>query len=211
VNDTTAALLQKYQDGWLSKDELLTQIAHRATTDNIDALVAGLPEAWQDEFTTWARNTYDNGVPVDDLVYLGSGAEPSGLREGVTVVREWLRRQPTTPRVRDAPRPHQLGGPTLRDDIALLLQDYRDAALTTHDVLTQVVVLLERYDVDAVVTSLPDRWRDTFRTWARRKLDNDIPVEDLAYAGAQPEPAGWRRQVAVVREWLQRQPSPRRT
>jgi hypothetical protein len=96
--DDLNQLLEAYDDGVYTHDDLLSRILSLSSVHPIDDIIASLPEPWKDEFLSWARRMFDNAIPLSDFVHITQGSPNDDDLEPIVRVREWFRaHRPPTP------------------------------------------------------------------------------------------------------------------
>jgi hypothetical protein len=63
-------------------------------TFGADAVINALPPPWKRTFYDWAKDMYDNEIPLDQFIKVGSGFAPD---EAVEALRGWFAAHPTPP------------------------------------------------------------------------------------------------------------------
>jgi hypothetical protein len=95
--DDLAEILQGYENGTYTRGGMLHQILLLSRAYPIEDIIAALPADRRAEFLAWARESFDNEIPVADFVVITQGTPSDDDLIPVTRIREWFRTQDPQP------------------------------------------------------------------------------------------------------------------
>jgi hypothetical protein len=86
-----AELVEMYEQGAWSRGDYFHRITLFVPGFSIDELIHELPTSDRDDFVGWLRETYDNDVPADKFVSIGTRGDIAPARDRIDALRAWLR------------------------------------------------------------------------------------------------------------------------
>ena len=86
-----AELIEMYEQGAWSRGDYFHRITLLVPHFSIDELIDELPIPDRDDFVSWLRDTYDNDVPAEGFVSIGSQGDAALARARIDGLRAWLR------------------------------------------------------------------------------------------------------------------------
>jgi hypothetical protein len=86
-----AELVEMYEQGAWSRGDYFHRITLFVPDFSIDELIHELPTSDRDDFVGWLRETYDNDVPADKFVSIGTRSNTAPARAQIDALRAWLR------------------------------------------------------------------------------------------------------------------------
>jgi len=95
--DTVPGIIEAYEQGVYTRLEMHALLGRLVTFDTADELISSMRPDIREDFIRWARQTFDNDVPVEDFVSIGG---EGGFRHPdamIPALRDWLRRHPALP------------------------------------------------------------------------------------------------------------------
>jgi len=86
-------LLELFESGTYGETDVLFILSKLTAREDIDALLASLPEPWRQKFSTWMIETHDNDLPASSFIMLDSAAgEVPEKALIISRIREWIAR-----------------------------------------------------------------------------------------------------------------------
>jgi hypothetical protein len=98
VIDDLTEILEGYSSGMYTHGGMLNQILSLSLSHPMDSIITALPDGRRAEFIAWARETFDNDVPLEDFVIITQGTPSNDDLVPIARIREWFR-------THDVPRP----------------------------------------------------------------------------------------------------------
>lgn len=93
VIDDLTEILEGYDHGEMTRGGMLNQILSLSLTYPVERIIAALPDMRRAEFIAWARESFDNDVPLEDFVIITQGTPSDDDLVPIARIREWLRAQ----------------------------------------------------------------------------------------------------------------------
>jgi len=84
-------LVELYEQGAWSRGDYFYRITLLVPDFSIDELLDELPTSDREDFASWLRETYDNDVPADRFVSIGTPGDTALARVRIDALRSWLR------------------------------------------------------------------------------------------------------------------------
>jgi hypothetical protein len=89
--DDLTEILEGYNSGVYTRGGMLNQILSLSLFHPMDSIITALPDARRAEFIAWARETFDNDVPLEDFVIITQGTSSDDDLVPIARIREWFR------------------------------------------------------------------------------------------------------------------------
>jgi hypothetical protein len=100
--DDLNQLIEAYDAGVYVREDLLNRILSLSISHPVDDIIAALPESWRVEFLSWAREMFDNEIPLRDFVVITQGTPGDDDLEPIARIREWFRTHDQPPLTRSS-------------------------------------------------------------------------------------------------------------
>lgn len=84
-------LIESYDAGVYSLEDVLNRIMSLASMYAMDDIVTDLPGQWKAEFLSWARRKFDNAIPLHQFIVISQGTSDEEDLLPITRIREWFR------------------------------------------------------------------------------------------------------------------------
>lgn len=86
-----AELIELYEQGAWSRGDYFYRITLLVPDFSIEELRDELPTSDREDFVSWLREMYDNDVPADSFVSIGTPGDTALARARIDALRSWLR------------------------------------------------------------------------------------------------------------------------
>lgn len=83
-------LVEMYTNGLYSSKELYYKLSTLTPMLDMELIVREIPETLRGAFVDWVVGMYDNDIPVDGYVTIGSDPSPGEVRNNINAIRTWL-------------------------------------------------------------------------------------------------------------------------
>lgn len=91
--DEISEILDAYECGTYTRRDMLNEILWLSLRYPVDSIISALPAAPRAEFLAWARETFDNDIPLEDFVIITQGTPADDDLVPIARIREWFRTQ----------------------------------------------------------------------------------------------------------------------
>jgi hypothetical protein len=88
--DFVQDLLAEEEEGVLTVGELHAELFARLDDDNVDAVIAALPDPRRTAFVAWARSEYDNDVEPGMFLLIGGESLKAAPDRAFRAIRRWF-------------------------------------------------------------------------------------------------------------------------
>ena len=89
--DAVDQLIDAYDAGAYVRDDLFNRILSLSSLYAIGDIIAMLPVPWREEFVLWARQMFDNAIPLSEFILISQGAPSEDDLRPIVRIREWFR------------------------------------------------------------------------------------------------------------------------
>jgi hypothetical protein len=92
--ESVREILALYDEGTVTRPEMLAMLLMLVTLENVEDLIANLPAQIRDDFVAWVRQCYGVDSRSDEAIYIGGEGYDPPPEEAIMAIRMWLARNP---------------------------------------------------------------------------------------------------------------------